>query len=205
MRLKPSVIVLILAHLVPLGGVVLLDWQVVDILMLYWAENVIIGAINVLRMLICRSRNLAFLIPFFVMHYGVFCFAHLSALIALFSEEQGAGAAWQAYFAMPFGDAIRSPLWIGIVAIFLSHLVSFFANFIAGGEYRNTTAQELMRRPYGRIIALHITVIIGAGLSQWLGGPAWMLVVLVAVKVVMDVRLHASERRRFSEAPAISS
>ncbi|MGI9247995.1 MAG: DUF6498-containing protein, partial [Woeseiaceae bacterium] len=61
MILRPSSIALVLANLVPLAGVLLFDWQVFDVLMLYWAENVIIGVINVLRMGVCRGGEKWFL------------------------------------------------------------------------------------------------------------------------------------------------
>ncbi|MDH3417747.1 MAG: DUF6498-containing protein, partial [Gammaproteobacteria bacterium] len=50
---RPSAIVLIVANLVPLFGVLFLGWRVFDVIILYWAENVVIGVINVLRMIVC--------------------------------------------------------------------------------------------------------------------------------------------------------
>lgn len=204
MNFRLSAIVLVLANLVPLGGVFLFGWQVFDILLLYWAENVIIGIVNVIRMAMCRTRDTLFLIPFFIVHYGLFCFGHLSAVVALFGDAQGIDSARELFFGMTFAEAVRSPLWLGIAAIFASHLVSFFSNFVAGGEYRNTSARALMQRPYGRIVALHIAVIIGAALTEWLGSPVMMLVVLIAVKIAMDLKLHATERRKLSDPLPLS-
>ena len=199
MTLRPSYIVLVLANLFPLAGVFLLDWQVIDILLLYWAENVVIGIVNVLRMAVRRTAKRLFLIPFFCVHYGMFCFGHLSAVIALFGDEEGIAANWQALFDLPFTELMRSPLLAGVAAIFVSHLFSFFSNFIGRGEYRRTDIRALMQRPYGRIIALHVAIIIGAALVDWLGSPVMMLVVLVVAKIAMDLRLHVSERRKFSD------
>lgn len=199
---RPSSITLVLANLVPLAGVLLLDWQVFDILMLYWAENVVIGIVNVLRMGLCGKTEKWFLIPFFIVHYGLFCFGHLAAVTAIFSEATGTGTAWQYFFGLPISEAWKSPLWIAILAITASHLFSFFGNFIAGDEYRRTSVAELMQRPYGRIIVLHVAIIIGAALIQWLGSPVMMLVALIAAKIAMDLRLHLSERQKLSGEPA---
>ena len=199
---RPSSITLVLANLVPLAGVLLLDWQVFDILMLYWAENVVIGIVNVLRMGLCGKTEKWFLIPFFIVHYGLFCFGHLAAVTAIFSEATGTGTAWQYFFGLPISEAWKSPLWIAILAITASHLFSFFGNFIAGDEYRRTSVAELMQRPYGRIIVLHVAIIIGAALIQWLGSPVMMLVALIAAKIAMDLRWHLSERQKFSGEPA---
>lgn len=197
MLLRPSSIALILANLVPLAGVLLFDWQVFDILMLYWSENVIIGVVNILRMAVCRSADKWFLIPFFMVHYGMFCFVHLKAVTTIFSEAIGTGSSWQYFFGLPFAEAWKSPLWMAIAAIAASHLFSFFGNFVAGEEYRQTSASKLMQRPYGRIVVLHVAIIIGAALTQFLGSPAVMLIVLIAAKIALDLRLHASERQKF--------
>jgi hypothetical protein len=197
MLLRPSSIALVFANLVPLAGVFLFDWQVFDILMLYWAENVVIGVVNVLRMAACHTGAKGFLIPFFIVHYGMFCFGHLMAVTSIFSETSGSGTAWQYFFGIPIADAWKSPLWIALAAIAASHLYSFFTNFVAGGEHRRTTVSELMKRPYGRIIVLHVAIIIGAALIQWLGSPVMMLVVLIAAKIALDLRLHLVERDKF--------
>lgn len=198
MLFRPSYVVLVLANLVPLAGVFLLDWQVFDVLMLYWAENVVIGVINVLRMAVSGRGSKFFLIPFFIVHYGMFCYGHLAAVTGIFSDAMGAATAREYFFGMPADVAWQSPLWIAIAAIAASHLFSFFGNFIAGEEYRRTTTEKLMNRPYGRIVVLHFAIIIGAALIQWLGSPIMMLVVLVAAKIAFDLRLHIAEREKFS-------
>lgn len=197
MRFRTSSVALIIANLVPLAGVLFLGWRVFDVLMLYWVENVIIGVINVMRMAACRGRDKAFLLPFFVVHYGIFCFGHLAAVTGLFGESYGTDNAWQYFFGGTPGGVLGPPLWLAIAGIAASHLVSFFTNFMAGGEYLGTSARELMQRPYGRIVVLHVAIIIGAALIQWLGSPVMMLVVLVAAKIALDLRLHIAERDKF--------
>ena len=215
MLARPSAIVLILANLVPLFGVLFLGWRVFDVIILYWAENVVIGVINVLRMIACKPglsladitkdgsepdltdtqrRMVArvaggarlFIIPFFIVHYGMFCFGHFTAVTGLFDGELP--TSW------------RSPLWLGVAAIFVSHLVSYWTNFIAGGEYKRTSLTQLMKRPYGRIIALHIAVIAGGFVVTLLGNPLPALLVLIAIKIVIDLRLHENERHKFAVA-----
>jgi hypothetical protein len=98
---RPSAFALLLANLVPLAGILWLDWRVFDVLMLYWAENVVIGVVNVMRLITwlptlglsplahqAHTRQLTetdrttltgfryFVIPFFVVHYGMFCYGH---------------------------------------------------------------------------------------------------------------------------------
>jgi hypothetical protein len=200
-RIRLSSAVLIVANLVPLAGVLFLGWRVFDVLMLYWIENVVIGVINVMRMVISTGRSKRFLVVFFAAHYGAFCFGHLAALIGLFGEAYAVSSAWD-YF---FGASVSDPLaahwqtlqWIAVAGIAASHLFSYFSNFVAAGEYRRTTVNTLMTRPYGRIVVLHLSIILGAGLIEWLGSPVAMLLVLVAVKTTLDLRFHLSERAKF--------
>src|SRR4051812_39197593 len=50
---KTSAYVLIAANALPLFGVLFLGWDAFSIVLLYWTENVVIGAINVLKMITC--------------------------------------------------------------------------------------------------------------------------------------------------------
>ncbi len=222
---KPSVIALIVANLLPLLGVAVLEWRVFDVMMLYWAENVVIGGVNILRMLKCESgpglvemaENRSgldfsdtqkaavtrftggfryFLVPFFAFHYGMFCFGHYAAVTAIF----GAGFGEQSLFAVSLADVWQSPMWIGVAAIATSHLVSFKFNFIDAGEYRRTSLIQLMQRPYGRIIALHIAIIAGGFLVTLLDNPMPALLLLIALKIGIDLRMHEEERRKFAVA-----
>ena len=198
-RISPraSAVILVIANLVPLFGVLLFDWQAFDVVLLYWVENVVIGVINVLRMLICGPVKRYSLVLFFMLHYGIFCFAHLQALTTLLDGPDGISAVWQQYFSLPWEQVLRSPHWIGIAAIAASHLFSLLTNFVAGGEYRRTSINELMTRPYGRIIVLQLAILLGAALIEWLRTPFGLLLALIAVKIVMDLRLHSAERDAF--------
>jgi len=86
-------------------------------------------------------------------------------------------------------------LAIGLLAS--SHLFSFFRNFLGDGEYKRTHAATLMMRPYGRIVALHITIIFGAFLTTALGSPLGLLVILMVLKTLVDLAMHQSERTKF--------
>src|SRR5512135_1307407 len=92
-RLPPSAFVLLLANAVPLFGVLLHQWTVFAVVLLYWGENVVVGGFNVLRMLFARpSEPIAqaaklFLIPFFCVHYGMFTFVHGMFVFAIFGDR----------------------------------------------------------------------------------------------------------------------
>jgi hypothetical protein len=56
--MRPTVTALILANLIPLFGVLFAGWQVFDVVMVFWVENVIIGLINLLKMRYLDNTNL---------------------------------------------------------------------------------------------------------------------------------------------------
>jgi hypothetical protein len=51
---KASAVVLVAVNMLPLLGVLFLGWDTFSIITLYWTENVIIGAVNVLKMITCN-------------------------------------------------------------------------------------------------------------------------------------------------------
>lgn len=219
---RPSGKLLVAVNLGLLLAVVLLDWSVFDIVFLYWAENLVIGAINVLKMLTASpgpdvdrdgdpgpvvnvdrpSRTTAlvvewvsklFLVPFFIVHYGGFCAGHGVFVFALFNEAGEFGEdLWAALPALVSGG-----LGLSLALLAGSHLFSFVFNYLGSGEYRRTTAAALMMRPYGRIIALHITIIIGGGLAMAFGDHLALLGVLVVLKTFVDLAMHGRERQKY--------
>lgn len=140
-----------------------------------------------------RRSIKAFMIPFFMIHYGVFCFGHLSAVVGIFS---GPGLSENLLDRIP--PATEYLFWVAVAFIFLSHLFSFVVNYLGKGEYRRTGLVALMQRPYGRIVVMHLTIIVGAGLIIWLGNPLAMLLALVGVKIGFDLKLHNRERGKFA-------
>ncbi len=199
--LTPSAYVLIVANLVPLAGAVLFQWTVFEIVLLFWAENVIIGALNVLRMLIASAGDPVswamkfFLIPFFVFHYGMFTFVHGVFVFSLFGNEELGSTEFPDVLAPMSDSALALGLGIPLMALFLSHAFSFLWNYVGKGEYRNTDLRMLMIRPYGRIVVLHVTIIIGGFLLMLLNSPMAGLVLLILLKVAFDLRAHRKEHR----------
>ena len=65
-----SSIALVVSNLVPVWGVLFWDWNVFNVLFLFWMENVFIGVFNVLKMSIAKPTDVFswiarfFMIPF---------------------------------------------------------------------------------------------------------------------------------------------
>ena len=196
--LPPSALLLLAVNLVPLLGVLSQQWTVLSILLLYWFENVVVGGVNVLRMAFADPKSVAsdaikfFLIPFFIFHYGMFCFVHGMFILAFFGHAK--------HF-MPslgmFATALREA-GVGFAALCIaaSHFFSFVHNFMLSGEFRRVTPQQLMGQPYARVVVLHVTILIGGAAAGALGQPVPALVLLIVLKTAIDLRAHLAERRK---------
>jgi hypothetical protein len=193
-----SVIAMIITNLVPIYGVLFMGWQVFPVIFLYWIENVIIGISNVLKMLLSSPGSPGqwvakfFMIPFFCVHYGMFTLVHGIFILVFFGGYMKSGS------PMPgISDLLNliGSLQIGgaVLALMLSHTVSFITNYIGNGEYKQASLSDLMAQPYGRVIILHLTIMIGGFLMMALGSPVVGLVFLIVLKTFIDIKTHLKQ------------
>jgi len=197
----------VLVNLVPLVGVLAWNWEVFPLLLLFWLENVIIGVFNALKMLLAApDEGLAwgvklFVIPLFCVHYGLFTLVHGVFVLGFFGGGFRQGAPFPD-LAVFWQRAMEWKLEWPILGLALSHAVSFAWNYLGEGEYRRARVSTLMQQPYGRVVVLHLTLLLGAFLMTALHSPVTGLALLVVLKIALDVRAHLRERRKF--APAAS-
>lgn len=205
--MSPAVIALVLANLIPLYGVLALDWEVFPIMLLFWLENLIIGGFNVLRMLGSEPQEPAkwlgklFLVPFFCFHYGMFTMVHGVFVLGFFGGAFRKGASFPEW-----SDVTRliteQQLWYAVAALLASHAFSFGYNYLWRGEFRTSSLQGLMQQPYGRVVVLHLAILGGGFLIMALKSPTAGLVLLVVLKIILDVRSHRKEHRGVAPNPA---
>ena len=174
---RPSVIALVLSNVFSLMIVLLFGGGVGEIMLLYWLENVIVGFYNIPKMILVDARKSLVMVPFFVVHYGIFAFVHGIFVRVIFVK----------------GDVSMSNLVLAALPIFVSHGVSLFTNFIDGQEYRNKSADAQMVAPYARVIVLHLAVLLSGFFVMFLGLPIIALVLLAILKIFVDLRGHERE------------
>jgi len=199
----PSLLALGLANALPIAGVLLLGWKVFPLVLLYWLENVVVGGFNVGKLLLARPQEPAysvgklFIIPFFIFHFGMFTLVHGVFVFALFGAKSL--PRFDSLAELP--AAIRAyHLGWGVLALVVSHGLSFYWNYFENGEYRRASLPILMMQPYARLVVLHLAVLFGGWIVLTLGSPLLALLVLVALKTAADVRAHQAERHTFMEA-----
>lgn len=217
LRIRPrwtlSLLALVAVNLVPLVGVFVFGWDAAVIVLLYWTENLVIGAYNILRLALVRTPapllhvGKLFAIPFFALHFGGFCAVHGLFLMAFFKLGGGPDAilsetgrtGFLVFFdllASVFRGLWRSPpagfRWL-VVGLLVSHGISFVQNYLLGGEREILTIGKLMSQPYKRIVVLHIAILAGGVPVLLLDSPVALLVILVFLKIALDVVLHTRE------------
>ena len=198
---KPSsIIALITVNLFPVFGVLYWGWSVFPIMLLFWAENVIVGFYNVLRMIAFRPREGAawlvklFLIPFFTIHYGGFTAGHGMFVVLMFGQDLFESTAGPRLDILL--QVVRDyNLMYAILALFISHGYSFITNYLGKKEYLRYDLTKLMMLPYGRIVLMHITLVIGGLIIAILDSPTAGLYLFILLKIIMDLRAHIREHK----------
>ncbi len=216
-----AIVLLVVANLVPLAGVLFLGWSLVTLLALYWLENGVIGVYALGRIATAEAvdenpgrveingretpreqlrdphQARAIYLPFFLVHYGAFWLAHglfvLIALPVVFASFAGGEEPAPADLVAALD--LGTMAWALIVLV-ISHGASFLFNWMWGGERRTSTPAAQMMAPYGRVVVLHVTIILGAFAVAMLGQPIGALVVMVVLKTIADLAAHLAERLR---------
>ena len=192
----PSSLVLVLVNLIPLLGVLFLGWDVFSIIILYWMESAVIGFFNILKMQKINNYKFTPLLPFFIMHYAIFMFVHLSFIINFFQPNlQPASDQLEALVII--WQYFRS-IFIYLFLIFLSHGLSFIYNFIKREEFKHISIKQQMFIPYRRIIIMHLVIMLaGAGIIYLEYDKAVSAIVfLVILKIIFDLGSHIFEHRK---------
>jgi hypothetical protein len=207
----PSVAILIAANLLPLYGVLYWGWDLYTLMVLYWMETGIVGFFAIVEMAMVARLFALFLVPFFIVHFGGFMLGHIFFLTVMFG-----GGAPNSLAQMPevvWQVLTERGLWIAFVALFVSHGFSFVVNVLrpvwrqwreqAGGEgllpktlLPPGNPQAVMMAPYGRIVVMHVTIILGALLSEVFKTRVAAFVLLIALKIAVDIAAHVRKNFR---------
>jgi len=181
---KPSVLMLIGVNIIPLLGVLMLGWNVGFIMLLYWLETVIIGLFNIPKILTAQKTpqgtnakvgvgGRLFIVIFFAVHYGIFNFGHYAFLKDMFDLP-------------PIGLDVL----IAVAGLGLSHGVSLIVNWFGKREYAHNDPSLQMFKPYGRVVIMHVVIILGGFFVLAFKGAWIVLVLLIVLKTLADVLAH---------------
>jgi Family of unknown function (DUF6498) len=193
---------IIAANLIPLYGVLFMNWEASIMFLVYCMETIIIGIFNVLKMSIVNlfeqkgDENIYFgkkrpaggwlLILFFIIHYGFFVFIQTQIFF------QTSGFLNEGNFITGYSKVIgklghegRLVLWIFVFSYTLQTIYSF----VFSGEYKTINMGRLMFQPYGRILIQQFVVIVGS-MFLTLGGGKIFMIVFVVIKIIFEVYIN---------------
>lgn len=210
-RWTASAWAILISNAVAPFGVMVLGWEVASLLFFYWLETLVIGGFTVVRIMFAglgasdtsgadawpRLHWAAriFLVPFFCVHYGMFCMGHGFFLGTIFLNTARFGL----LDPLPLAFSLLENPVLLLLPVIAGHAVSFWMNDIRRGELARTTAHQAMFRPYGRIVFMHM-VVMGAGFaSTLLGGTMLVLLLVVVLKTVIDIAAHFGVHTPFAE------
>ncbi len=205
----PQALALIGANMAPLLGVWFFGWDVFTIVLLYWLENVIVGLFTVVKIVLAglffvpkdldtpdtkaaigigRAFTCLFMVPFFMFHYGLFTFVHGVFVFVLFSGGDSVDSPSSLIFD-GIGSELTPSLLAAIGVLVLEHGFHFARDYVGSRKYRTTNPIIAMMRPYPRIVVLHLAILFGALPILLLQLPSASLVILIALKTVLDLAL----------------
>jgi len=197
-----AVVLALLINAVPLIGVLYFEWSAINVLVLYWFENLMIGFGTLIRLVLHRrwtrkrgywrhSNRLGIQVNNkpaemgligeyatgtfgFTLGHGIF----VGAIAMIVHQNYPDQPMWQLSWAQVFRGAMAIAAFLGIeLALDLTRIRS--ASFAAIRDY----AQARM----GRIIVLHLAIIFGMMGMAWSGSPMAVLYVLIGLKTLADL------------------
>ena len=136
-----------------------------------------------------------FSVPFFTVHYGMFCFVHGMFILTLFQPDGFSSFSPDDLNILFLRNLAVAFNW-ALAAMILSHGLSLIMNYFGKKEYLNVSVDEQMTQPYQRIFILHITIIASGFIIMLLGSPALSLVLMVILKTSVDLKAHTDEHKK---------
>ena len=215
----PAVVLALLVNAVLLVGVLYFDWSAINVLVLYWFENLLIAACTCIRLVMHRrwtrkrgywrrSNRLGIkindkpaemgLIGEYATGAFAFTLAHgifVGGIALLVRQNYPDQAMWQLSWAHVLRGALAIAVFLGIeLSIDLTRIRG--ASFAALRDY----AQARM----SRVVVLHLAIIFGMLAMAMSNSPMGVLYVLIALKTLADlfaIAVRGAPRMADSDTP----
>jgi hypothetical protein len=192
---------IVATNLVTLVAALIQGWGMIQLLVPFWGQSVIIGLYALLRIRKAAGWDLRYPL-FFLAHYGGFHAVYLILLIALTgsADAEGmvpvhntnTGETMQLYAGTY--TPVDGVIYLGlIIGFWLTHRASH-RRYLELDLASRPSAQKLMSVPYLRILPMHLTLILGVAL----GGPGTVIFFLI-LKTAADLLMHRVEHRMLSQ------
>jgi len=188
------IISLIFTNLIPIFGILFLQWNLFQLLFVYSLETAIIGLFFNLRMIfskIITNQNQVlslykriegtifgdFGLVVFIVGHATFIY-----ILSITAEQR-----------LNFSDYL-----FFLPLLFISHSISFFFNFIRRREYKiPVSVGLLLLQPYKRVLIMHLTIVIGGIITVSLSSYLGLVIPLIILKTLLDLIFHLKEHNSY--------
>ncbi len=189
-------------NLVYLFGVAFLSWEVFDILLLVWIENLVLGVFGLLRLLLGRRPDFARRLHaavFYVMGLGVF-----SLMFGLFAWVEFSGlnvpGNREASLLAMKQVLLQPQVLIASSVLAGLQLWDFVVGYLGSGRFRWIDAEWEMRHVGIRMVILTVGLMVGGGWARKCGMLWPMLVLLVILKTGIELGFVWNDRMLEAQA-----
>ena len=167
------------------------DWGATAFVLLYWAENVIIGVATFFRIIAAGAvkhglggfAGALFLAAFFCVHYGMFCFVH-GIFIFNFADINVAFLPTDAFKAI---TSLYQGAGIILVLMALFQLAAIIADYWPSRGKHFVDVKEEMFAPYGRVVVLHLGIFVGVAALMSVGDPTIGVFLLILFRAGFSI------------------
>ncbi len=187
----------VLSNVLPLLGVLLAGWDIYTLLIFYWMETVVIAFWTVLTIAFHkgeetwtldgfrrRTGGLASVgAGFIAVHAGFFMAIHLFLMSVLYGDEWPGHLGSAPIFLETF--LVGQNLWPMLALIFL-HRAAIFRE-----DRKDASVAPVIVSLYMRIVVMQVVIIFGAWGAMLLGSGWFGLILLVAMRTMLDLRWPA--------------
>ena len=206
-RSEWSFVGVLLANLASLAVIWWFDWQVHALLIAYWLEAGVVGGIYVQKISRAEGTDDPESIRAFWNIAGEPPRSYIGKpkgdiLGALLEQYVLIWLLLGLYVAGPLVGALEiepaSPLTVVLIAVSLvvSHIYSYWAEYLGNREYERRGPVSLLVEPAARFVALFGVVFIGGLAANLTQEPLGVVVVLIFFKTCADLFQHRRERKR---------
>lgn len=231
---KQRLLLAVLAsNITPLVGVLFLEWQAAEVLLLYWVESLVVLLVTMVKMATVYDTRPALWQRLVAMAYiygsnGLASVVQAVLILHLFAGEQAAERVINAgpeeidflgfipTFSAILQEAFRYSPWLilsGTVGILIHQAQTFYDEYWKRGLYKTQSVHEVLTAPFKRYypsnIALILSGVVIDHLVQAIGAHTVLVILLklmlVALKIAIDVFLFRwSVRMRNTPQEALS-
>ncbi len=215
---------IIIANIIPIFGIIYWGWTPFYVFWLFWLETLIVSVFNAVKIIMCRGDemdeklqkgNLQFSKihvnqlshwrkAFSYLLIRIFIFAFYSLFIIVFLGFMGNSPENSVKNAQVLAFA-NTTFNYALLAFFCNQLVQFFAEFILNENYKKTHPSDFSSIFDGRQMVLHIAIVLGVMISQFIvkadtqntTSMVIVVVVFAIIKTLYDIWAYRGIKNLF--------